>query len=79
MFDVKSVTIKQLWRQSCDVYFTLGMSFQYTLKQEPTLDQYGQRPMPANVLYVSTSQISPTFIIARVPRINNTGTHDHNI
>ncbi|CAH1778563.1 unnamed protein product [Owenia fusiformis] len=24
-------------------------SWQYTLKQEPQLDQYGQRPMPANV------------------------------
>ncbi|XP_069113176.1 uncharacterized protein [Argopecten irradians] len=24
-------------------------SWRYTLKQEPTLDQYGQRPMPANV------------------------------
>ncbi|KAK3603879.1 hypothetical protein CHS0354_042885 [Potamilus streckersoni] len=24
-------------------------SWRYTLRQEPTLDQYGQRPMPANV------------------------------
>lgn len=23
--------------------------FQYTLRQEPTLDQHGQKPIPANI------------------------------
>ena len=31
-------------------YLVLFCFLQYTFKQEPKLDQYGQRPVPANIL-----------------------------